>query len=156
MIKWRNTYEIIYECSRTRSNFIFIFFFLLGTIKFSDILPRRTRVKDKNTRSSVSQSVSYNVLHVCAWNKDWPLNFGAMDLTGVLGTDLRPKYYPEFVSSNPSERKREIGFWKNRKRVVPSRSLGGHINVCKCLWQEIPCAAVILLRTAWDSMCRHI
>ena len=63
-----------------------------------DILPRRTRVKDKNTRSSVSQSVSCNVL--CAYNKDWPLNYGAVDLTGVLGTDLRPKYHPEFVSSN--------------------------------------------------------
>ena len=37
-------------------------FFLLGAMKISDILPRRTRVKDKNTTPSVSQSVSYNVL----------------------------------------------------------------------------------------------
>ena len=56
-----------------------------------------------------------------------------VDLTGVLGTDLRPKYLPEFVSSNPTAQKREIGFWKNRKRVVPSRSLGGHMKVRKCL-----------------------
>ena len=38
------------------------FYFLLGAMKISDILPRKTRVKDKNTRSSVSQSMSYNVL----------------------------------------------------------------------------------------------
>ena len=38
------------------------FYFLLSAMKISDILPRRTRVKDKNTRSSVSQSMSYNVL----------------------------------------------------------------------------------------------
>ena len=85
-----------------------------------------------------------------------PLNHGGVDLTGVLSTDLRPKYHPEFVNSNSTARKREIGFWKNRKRVVPSRSLGGHMKVCKCLWQEIWCATVIFLRTAGDSMCRHI
>ena len=29
--------------------FLFFFFFLLGAMKTSDILPRTTRVKDKNT-----------------------------------------------------------------------------------------------------------
>ena len=38
------------------------FYFLLGAMKISDIFSRRTRVKDKNTRFSVSQSMSYNVL----------------------------------------------------------------------------------------------
>ena len=41
---------------------ISFFFNLLGAMKISDILARRTRVKDKNNRSSVSQSMSYNVL----------------------------------------------------------------------------------------------
>ena len=43
---------------------LFIYYcFLLGSMKISDILPRRIRVKDKNARSSVSQSVSYNVFY---------------------------------------------------------------------------------------------
>ena len=42
------------------------FYFLLGAMKISDILPRRTRVKDKNTGSSVSQSMSYMYNVLCA------------------------------------------------------------------------------------------
>ena len=38
------------------------------------------------------------------------MNYGAVDLTGVLGTDLRPKYHPQFVSSNPTAQKREVCF----------------------------------------------
>ena len=47
--------------------YFYLFFILLGAIKISDILPRRTQVKDKNTRSSVSQSVSYNVIRIDSW-----------------------------------------------------------------------------------------
>ena len=70
-----NTYEIIYGCSRRRSSFISIYFFLLRAMKIADILPRRTRVNDKNTRSSVSQSKYVkNVKKYIINNKKKPTN----------------------------------------------------------------------------------
>ena len=45
MIKWRKTYEIIYECSRTRSNFIFIYFFYLMRWKFLTSCPEGPGLK---------------------------------------------------------------------------------------------------------------
>ena len=79
------------------------------------------------------------------------MNYGAVDLTVVLGTDLRPKYRPSCVSFESKCAKEGDRFLENRKRVVPSRSLGGHMKVYKCLWREIPCATVTLLRT-WDRL----